>query len=67
MIAYLKINSLLEKIISLIESRNRWLYIDKTKLDTSFPNDQFKIEGYQFPPFRRDRNSKRRGKANEKL
>ena len=67
MIAYLKINSLLEKIISLIESRNRWLYIDKTKLDTSFPNDQFKIEGYQFPPFRIDRNSKRRGKANEKL
>ena len=24
----------------------------------SFPDHQFKIEGYQFPPFRRDRNSK---------
>ena len=38
------------------------LYIDKTKLDSSFPNHQFKIEGYQFPPLRRDRNSKGGGK-----
>ena len=34
------------------------LCIDETKLDSSFPNHQFKIEGYQFLPLRRDRNSK---------
>ena len=34
------------------------LCVDETTLDSSFPNHQFKIEGYQFPPFRRDRNSK---------
>ena len=38
------------------------LCIDETKLDSSFPNHQFKIEGYQFPPLRRDRNSKGGGK-----
>ena len=31
------------------------LCIDETKLDASFPNAQFHIEGYQYPPFRRDR------------
>ena len=31
---------------------------DETKQVSSFPDHQFKIEGYQFPPFRRDRNSK---------
>ena len=30
--------------------------IDKIKLDDGFPENQFKIDGYQFPPFRRDRN-----------
>ena len=34
------------------------LCVDETKLDSSIPDHQFKIEGYQFPPFRRDRNSK---------
>ena len=38
------------------------LCVDETKLDSSFPDHQFKIEGYQFPPFRRDRNSKGGGK-----
>ena len=38
------------------------LCIDKTKLDSSFPNHQFKTEGYQFPPLRRDRNPKEGGK-----
>ena len=33
-------------------------YIDETKLDSSFSNHQFKIKGYQFPPLRRDGNSK---------
>ena len=36
--------------------------IDKTKLDDSFPDHQFKIDGYQFPPFRRVRNNFGRGK-----
>ena len=62
MIAYLNINSLQEKIISLREILKKTkidvLCIDETKLDSSFPNHQFKIEGYQFLPLRRDRNSK---------
>ena len=36
--------------------------IDETKLDESFPNSQFILENFQFPPFRRDRNSKEGGK-----
>ena len=38
------------------------LCIDETKLDSSFPDHEFKIEGYQFPHLRRDRNSKGGGK-----
>ena len=38
------------------------LCVDETKLDSSFPEAQFKIENYQYPPFRRDRNSKGGGK-----
>ena len=38
------------------------LCIDETKLDTSFPDSQFKIDGYQFPLFRKDRDSKDGGK-----
>ena len=38
------------------------LCIDKSKLDNSFPDSQRLIENYQFPPLRRDRNSKRGGK-----
>ena len=53
MIAYLNINSLREKIISLREILKKTkidvLCIDETKLDSSFPNHQFKIEGYEFP------------------
>ena len=38
------------------------LCVDETKLESSFPDHQFKIEGYQFAPIRRDRNSKGGGK-----
>ena len=66
MIAYPNINSLREKVISLREILKKTkidvLRIDKAKLDSSFPNHQFKTEGYQFPPLRRDRNSKGGGK-----
>ena len=59
-IIYLNINSLREKIISLREicltSSIDILCVDETKLDASYPNAQFHIERYQFPPFRRDRN-----------
>ena len=34
----------------------------KQNWDDSFPDSQFLIENYQFPSFRRDRNSKRGGK-----
>ena len=34
------------------------LCIDETKLDTSFSDSQFKIDGYQFPLFRKDWSSK---------
>ena len=66
MIAYLSINSLREKIINLREILKKTkidvLSINETRLDSSFPNHQFKIEGYQFPPPKRDRNSKGGGK-----
>ena len=35
---------------------------DETKLDDSFPNSQFILEDFQFPPFRRNRNTKGDGK-----
>ena len=48
-----KVDSLREFLkISLLEI----ICVDETKLDNSFPDQQFKIEGFQFPPFRRDRN-----------
>ena len=31
------------------------LCVDETKLDSSFPNYQFKIDGHIFPPYRRDK------------
>ena len=36
--------------------------IDETKLDETFPDAQFMIENYQFPPLKRDRNKKGIGK-----
>ena len=36
--------------------------VDETKLDESFPDHQFKIDGYQFPPFR-DRDKHGGGKV----
>ena len=38
------------------------LCIDETKLDESFPDAQFHIEGYQYPAFRKDRNKNGGGK-----
>ena len=38
------------------------LCIAETKHDTRFPDSQFKVDGYQFPLFRKDRDSKNGGK-----
>ena len=65
-LGYLNINSLRNKIICLRDVVAKVpidiLCVDETKLDDSFPDSQFLIENYQFPPFRRDRNSKGGGK-----
>ena len=59
-VAYLNINSLGEKINHLCEickeSPMDIPCVDETKIDTSYPDDQFQINDYQFPPSRRDRN-----------
>ena len=66
-IGYLNINTLQNKIISLsreiiAKAPLDVFCIDETKLDESFPNSQFILENFQFPPFCRDRNSKGGGK-----
>ena len=59
-IAYLNINSLrgdkltqLKEMLGLVKPDI--LCIDETKLTPDFPTSQFHIDGYHFPPFRRDR------------
>ena len=65
-IGYLNLNVLKEKIICLRDiistSKIDILSIDETKLDISFPGSQFRIDGYQFSLFRKDRDSKGGGK-----
>ena len=65
-VAYLNINSLGEKINHLREickeSPIDILCVDETKIDSTYPDAQFKINDYQFPPFRRDRNKYGGGK-----
>ena len=43
-------------LFTLIDSNIDVLVILKTKLDSSFPNSQFEVDGYK-SPFRKDRNS----------
>ena len=38
------------------------LCVGETKIDPSYPDAQFQINDYQFPPFRRDRNKYKGGK-----
>ena len=58
--AYLNINSVRNKIIHIREALKRTpvdiLGIAETKIDDSFPDSQFTIDGYRL--FRRDRNDK---------
>ena len=65
-IGYLNINSLRNKINDLrkicIKTQIHVLCVGETKLDQSFPDAQFHIEGYQYPTFRRDHNKNCGGK-----
>ena len=65
-IGYFNTNSLKQKIICLRNiistSKIDILCADETKLDKSFPDSQFKINGYQFPLRRKDQDSKCVGK-----
>ena len=57
-ISYLNINSFSNKFDALKQickiSPLKILCVDENKLDSSFPNSQFRINWY-FPPYRRDR------------
>ena len=61
-IGYLNINSLKKRNICLRDiistSEIDIVCVEETKLDTSFSDSQFKIDGYQFPLFRKDWGSK---------
>ena len=65
-ISYLNINSLSNKIDALRQicktAPLEILCVDETKLDSSFPNSQFRIDGYIFRPYQRDRVNHREGK-----
>ena len=60
MIAYLNINHFENKVINFREICHQAptdiICVDETKLNSSYPDSQFPIDGYQFPPFGRDRN-----------
>ena len=53
-ISYFNVNSLSNKVDALRQickiSPLEILCVDATKLDSSFPNSQFRIDGYVFPP-----------------
>ena len=61
-IGYLNINSLKKRNICLRDiistSEIDIVCVEETKLDTSFSDSQFKIDGYPFPLFRKDWGSK---------
>ena len=58
-IFHLNINHLRNKIIDLkhvlSEAGLEIVAVSETKLCSEFPNSQYKIEGYSFPPHRKDR------------
>ena len=60
-------NSLNMDISSLVNLRKKFsevdiLCIEETKIDPSYPDSQFHIDRYQFPPFCKDRNKHGGGK-----
>ena len=66
MIGYLNINSLRNKIDYLRDICNKSplniFCINETKIDSSFPDAQFHIDGYLFQPLLKDRNQNGGGK-----
>ena len=66
LMGHLNINSLKNKIDYLRDVCNKSplniFCIDETKIDSSFPDAQFHIDGYEFPPLRKDRNKNGGGK-----
>ena len=63
LICYLNINSLrgekIHHVRELCRKTNIDIFcIDETKLTYDFPDAQLSLDGYQFPPLRRDRNDK---------
>ena len=66
MIGYLNINSLKNKTEALREIRKKVqidiLCIDETNFDCYFPDSLFKIDGYQYSLFKRNRYNRRGGK-----
>ena len=54
-IGYLNINSL-RNMIDYLRDICKKSCIDKTTIHSSFPDAQFHIDGYQFPPLRKDHN-----------
>ena len=43
------------------------IYIDETKLTCDFPDSQFFVEGYQHPPYRKDRDDNLRTRGGGKM
>ena len=64
---YLNINHFENKVINFREICHKApiniICVDDKKLESSYPDSQFHIDGYQFPPFRRDRNKCGGGKV----
>ena len=60
-LCYLNINSLRNEIVDLrnvpAQTGIELLAVSETKLSENFPDAQFYVEGYNFPPYRRDRNT----------
>ena len=60
-LSYLNLNSLRYKVIDLREILSKVeleiLAVSETKLSSDFPDPQFKVNGYQYPPFRKDRDA----------
>ena len=60
-LCYLNINSLCNKIVDLryvpAQTGTELLAVSETKLSENSPDAQFYVEGYNFPPYWRDRNT----------
>ena len=58
MIGYLNINHFENKLpnyrVICHQAPIDIISVDETKLDSSYPDSQFHIDGYQFPPFQRE-------------